>query len=162
MAWELRMKHQEILQPGFPSARPADLPDGWSWAVRFDCVHQAGRHGQAKREGGRWNGRVNPLAPARAASQIPGSHSRRFRNAELLLHQMRTEVLRMNQPRAPSPSEFLRYYFGHRYRRLVLPLHSLELMSTLAVLAVAWPQAALLGYLLGALLHLAPDVLVNG
>jgi hypothetical protein len=66
------------------------------------------------------------------------------------------------QWRRPSPSEFLHCYFGHRYRRLVLPLHSLELMSTLAVLAVAWPQAALLGYILGALLHLALDVLVNG
>jgi hypothetical protein len=66
------------------------------------------------------------------------------------------------QWRRPSPSEFLRYYFGHRYRRLVLPLHSWELVGALAALAVAWPQAALLGYLLGGLLHLALDVLVNG
>jgi hypothetical protein len=66
------------------------------------------------------------------------------------------------QWRRPSPFEFLRYYFGHRYRRLVLPLHSLELMAALAALAVAWPRGALLGYLLGALLHLALDVLVNG
>lgn len=66
------------------------------------------------------------------------------------------------QWRRLSPAEFLRYYFAHRYRRLVLPLHSMELMGALAALAVAWPRAALLGYLIGALLHLALDVLVNG
>lgn len=66
------------------------------------------------------------------------------------------------QWRRPSPAEFLRYYFARRYRRLVLPLHSMELMGMLATLAVAWPRAPLLGYLLGALLHLVLDVLVNG
>src|SRR5439155_22379927 len=40
------------------------------------------------------------------------------------------------QWRRPSPSEFLRYYFGHRYRRLVLPLHSMELVGAVAALAV--------------------------
>lgn len=66
------------------------------------------------------------------------------------------------QWRRPSPAEFLRYYFAHRYRRLVLPLHSVELLSALGVLSAAWPRPALLGYLLGALLHLGLDILVNG
>jgi len=66
------------------------------------------------------------------------------------------------QWRQPSPVQFLRYYFAHRYHRLVLPLHSIELMSALAILAVAWPHLVLVGYLTGALLHLLLDVLVNG
>ena len=66
------------------------------------------------------------------------------------------------QWRRPGPAQFLRYYFAHRYQRLVLPLHSIELMSALGALAVAWPRLALVGYLTGALLHLLLDVLVNG
>jgi len=66
------------------------------------------------------------------------------------------------QWRRPGPAQFLRYYFAHRYHRLVLPLHSIELMSALVTLAVAWPRLALVGYLTGALLHLLLDVLVNG
>lgn len=66
------------------------------------------------------------------------------------------------QWRRPSPATFLRYYFTHRYRLAVLPLHSLELMGFLALLALAWPRPALLGYLWGALLHIGLDILVNG
>lgn|SRR5215510_888334 len=66
------------------------------------------------------------------------------------------------QWRRPGPARFLRYYFAHRYHRLVLPLHSIELMSALVTLAVAWPRLALVGYVTGALLHLLLDVLVNG
>lgn len=66
------------------------------------------------------------------------------------------------QWRRPSPTTFLRYYFTHRYQRAVLPLHSLELMGILGLLAWAWPRPALLGYLLGALLHIVLDILVNG
>ena len=66
------------------------------------------------------------------------------------------------QWRRPGPAQFLRYYFAHRYHRLVLPLHSIELMGALVTLAVAWPRLALVGYLTGALLHLLLDVLVNG
>lgn len=66
------------------------------------------------------------------------------------------------QWRRPSPTEFLRYYFTHRYQRIVLPLHSLELMGALALLALAWPRPGLLGYLLGAALHIGLDMLVNG
>lgn len=66
------------------------------------------------------------------------------------------------QWRRPGPLAFLSYYFGHRFRRVVLPLHSLELMGLLALFAVAWPRGALLGYLAGAWLHLVLDILVNG
>ena len=66
------------------------------------------------------------------------------------------------QWRRPSPTTFLRYYFTHRYQWAVLPLHSVELMGVLALLALAWPRPALLGYLLGALLHIVLDILVNG
>ena len=66
------------------------------------------------------------------------------------------------QWRRPSPTTFLRYYFTHRYQWAVLPLHSLELMGLLALGALAWPRQALLGYILGALLHIVLDILVNG
>lgn len=66
------------------------------------------------------------------------------------------------QWRRPSPTTFLRYYFTHRYQWAVLLLHSLELMGLLALLALAWPRLALLGYILGALLHIVLDILVNG
>ncbi len=66
------------------------------------------------------------------------------------------------QWRRPGPLAFLRYSFAERSRRLLLLLHSWELLAALALLAAAWPRAALLGYLAGALLHLAFDVRVNG
>ncbi|HEV8308956.1 MAG TPA: hypothetical protein VGW35_14945 [Methylomirabilota bacterium] len=66
------------------------------------------------------------------------------------------------QWRHPGPSAFLRYYFTHRYRRVVLPLHSLELLGLLTALAVAWPRPGLHGYVAGALLHLVLDIIVNG
>lgn len=66
------------------------------------------------------------------------------------------------QWRRPGPTTFLRYYFTHRYRRAVLPLHSLELLAVLGLLSLAWPRPALLGYLSGAILHIILDILVNG
>jgi hypothetical protein len=66
------------------------------------------------------------------------------------------------QWRRPSPANFLRYYFTHQLTRVVLPLHSLELMSALTVLAFFWPQPFLVGYLIGAAMHLVFDVIVNG
>lgn len=66
------------------------------------------------------------------------------------------------QWRRPGPTTFLRYYFTHRNQWSVLPLHSLELMGVLALLALVWPRPALLGYLLGALLHIVLDMVVNG
>lgn len=66
------------------------------------------------------------------------------------------------QWRQPGPAAFLRYYFTHRPRLAVLPLHSMELMGFLGLLTLAWPRPGLLGYLLGALLHIGLDILVNG
>ncbi|MBI4240895.1 MAG: hypothetical protein HY613_04190 [Candidatus Rokubacteria bacterium] len=66
------------------------------------------------------------------------------------------------QWRHPSPTAFLRYAFTYRYKRLVQPLHSVELLAVLGLLAVTWPHPALVGYILGSLLHLSLDILVNG
>jgi hypothetical protein len=66
------------------------------------------------------------------------------------------------QWRRPSPLAFLRYAFAARTRRLVLPLHSLELMAALTLLAHLWPEPVLVGYLAGAMLHLMLDIAVNG
>lgn len=66
------------------------------------------------------------------------------------------------QWRRPGPREFLRYNFTYRFQRAVLPLHSMELMGILALLIPAWPHPVLLGYLIGALLHIGLDILING
>ncbi len=66
------------------------------------------------------------------------------------------------QWRRPSPVRFLRYYFSSSPRRLVLPLHSAEFMAVLFGLIVAHPWPMLVGYWIGALMHLTFDVLVNG
>ena len=49
-----------------------------------------------------------------------------------------------------------------RVRRVVLLLHSWELMALLAALAWMVPAPWLVGYLLGAGLHLALDMIFNG
>lgn len=64
--------------------------------------------------------------------------------------------------RQPSVATCLQYYFTHRYHKVVLPLHSLELLVALAGLASIWPEPILLGYLTGAFLHIVLDILVNG
>ena len=66
------------------------------------------------------------------------------------------------QWRRPAPADFLRYYFTFQLKRVVLPLHSIELMGVLTVIAWFWPRPLLVGYLLGAGMHLLFDVLVNG
>lgn len=66
------------------------------------------------------------------------------------------------QWRRPGPGAFLRYYFALRCRRLVLPLHSIELTIALAAVALLWPHPVPLGYLAGSTLHLVLDILVNG
>lgn len=60
------------------------------------------------------------------------------------------------------PGAFLRYYIEGRVRRMVLVLHSYELLALLG--AIAWWQQspALGGWLLGALMHLALDIVFNG
>jgi hypothetical protein len=60
------------------------------------------------------------------------------------------------------PGAFLRYYVEGHIRRAVLVLHSYELFLLLAAVAL-WTQSVLLGgYLVGALLHLALDIVFNG
>ncbi len=66
------------------------------------------------------------------------------------------------QWRKPSPVQFLRYYFSCSPKKLVLPLHSAELMSLLFLIILAHPWPLLVGYWVGALMHLTFDVLVNG
>ena len=66
------------------------------------------------------------------------------------------------QWRRPGPGSFLRYYFAHSPKKLVLPLHSAELMGVLLVLMLWQPWPLLVGYWFGALMHLFFDVLVNG
>jgi len=66
------------------------------------------------------------------------------------------------QWRRPGPVNFLRYYFAHCPKTVVLPLHSAELMIVLFLVILAHPWPLLVGYWFGALMHLVFDVLVNG
>ena len=66
------------------------------------------------------------------------------------------------QWRKPSPADFLRYSFAGRPQWLVLPLHSLELMTLLTVVAVSVRNPFLIGYLAGAAMHLGFDMAING
>lgn len=59
------------------------------------------------------------------------------------------------------PDAFLRHYLEGRVRRAVLVLHSYELFAALGLLAW-WMQAPLISaYLVGALMHLALDIVFN-
>jgi hypothetical protein len=64
--------------------------------------------------------------------------------------------------RRPSPLSFLRYYFSYSPKKLVLPLHSAEFMTILLLVILFHPWPLLVGYWIGALMHLIFDVLVNG
>jgi len=66
------------------------------------------------------------------------------------------------QWRRPSPLRFLEYYFNFSPQRLVLPLHSLELMTVLLASILVHPIPILVGYWFGAAMHLIFDMLVNG
>jgi hypothetical protein len=66
------------------------------------------------------------------------------------------------QWRRPDPVSFLRYYFANSPQNLVLPLHSAELMSVLFVIVLVHKWPLLIGYWVGALMHLIFDILVNG
>ncbi len=61
-----------------------------------------------------------------------------------------------------SPGAFLRYYLEGRAKRLVLVLHSWELLILLALVASVTRSALLWGYVLGMVLHLPLDVIFNG
>ena len=60
------------------------------------------------------------------------------------------------------PGAFLRYYLEGRARRVVLALHSYELFAVLIALAWTTGTPWLLGYVGGALMHLALDLAFNG
>ena len=66
------------------------------------------------------------------------------------------------QWRRPSPASFLQYYFRYKAQKMVLPLHSLELMTLLAGIAAFQPDPLLIGYWMGAAMHLVFDMLING
>jgi hypothetical protein len=66
------------------------------------------------------------------------------------------------QWRHPSPVSFLRYYFTYKPGKVVLPLHSAEFMTFLFLVILRHPLPLLVGYWVGALMHLTFDVLVNG
>jgi hypothetical protein len=60
------------------------------------------------------------------------------------------------------PGAFLRYYIAGKVQHAVLVLHSYELFTALGLLAW-WTDSILLwGYLWGALMHLALDLIFNG
>ena len=61
-----------------------------------------------------------------------------------------------------NPIRFLRYYLDARCQRVVLLLHSYELMAVLALIAVLTGNRLLIGYLLGAFMHLVLDIIFNG
>jgi hypothetical protein len=60
------------------------------------------------------------------------------------------------------PNAFLRYYMEGRVRRTVLVLHSYELFVVLAALTWWLASPALVGYLMGAVMHLTLDLRFNG
>jgi hypothetical protein len=60
------------------------------------------------------------------------------------------------------PAAFLRYYLEGKVRRVVLPLHSYELLAALIVLAWRTNSEWLWGYALGMALHLPLDIVFNG
>lgn len=62
----------------------------------------------------------------------------------------------------PGPVSFLRYYFTLSPKKMVLPLHSLELMTFLFAVLLFHPWPLLVGYWFGAAMHLTFDILVNG
>src|SRR3989442_12518990 len=64
------------------------------------------------------------------------------------------------QWRKPSPVSFLRYYFTNSPKRLVLPLHSIELMGVIKLIILFHPWPLLIGYWLGAAMHMTFDVLI--
>ena len=66
------------------------------------------------------------------------------------------------QWRRPGPVSFLRYYFSYSPKKLVLPLHSAEFMTLLLGIMLVHPWPLLVGYWVGALMHLICDILVNG
>ena len=60
------------------------------------------------------------------------------------------------------PAAFLEHYAEQRHRRVLLALHSYELLALLVLLAWLSNAAWLWGYVLGMSLHLPLDIVFNG
>ena len=73
-----------------------------------------------------------------------------------------TDYVAFERQRDLRPSAFLRYYLEGRVRRVVLPLHSYELLACLVALAWLSNREWLWGYVLGMGLHLPLDIIFNG
>ena len=72
------------------------------------------------------------------------------------------DYVAFDRQRDLTPAAFLRHYLEGRVRYTVLALHSYELFAVLAAIAW-WIHAPLLSaYLVGALMHLALDIVFNG
>lgn len=71
------------------------------------------------------------------------------------------DYVAFNGQRDLRPSRFLEYYFKFEFTKVVLPLHAWELMGVLAVVAIFFPHPLLLGYLIGATVHLGLDLIFN-
>jgi len=61
-----------------------------------------------------------------------------------------------------NPLKFLSYYLDCKLKRAVLILHSYELMAVLWLIAALTHNQLLIGYLLGAMMHLGLDIYFNG
>ena len=72
------------------------------------------------------------------------------------------DYLVFEKQRDLRPSAFLRYYLEGRVERVVLPLHSYELVALLTLLAWLFHRDWLWGYVLGTALHLPLDIIWNG
>lgn len=66
------------------------------------------------------------------------------------------------QQRSLNPIRFLSYYRDCKLKRAILILHSYELLAMLWLLAALTHNQVLIGYLLGAMMHLALDIYFNG
>lgn len=66
-----------------------------------------------------------------------------------------------NGQRDMRPASFLRYYSELHFERVVLPLHAYELMACLALVNLYFPHLFLVGYLIGAAMHLGLDLIFN-
>ena len=66
------------------------------------------------------------------------------------------------QQRSLNPMRFLDYYLECKLKRAILILHSYELMAMLWLLAALTHNRLLIGYLGGAMMHLALDIYFNG
>lgn len=62
----------------------------------------------------------------------------------------------------PDPRRFLDFYLKHRFKYIVLPLHSYELFALQGAFAYLWACPWMTGYLLGVALHMSFDLTFNG